>query len=403
MRRLLALALSASAACAPAGPPLRDGTASELRAQAGGVAASRPRADASPAEPTGPAPGSRAPLASLLPSSAGTPDAPDVEDAPLRERRLPPAGVACAIYGTGSGAQMPCGSPPVEVVSRRGGTAPVAVVELSGLDLSWGFFAEGGRAWFSANDGIFAVDGFASPDNARFVLRREAPIVEEHVWLKAGLLVRAKSASARGVAVAFDTDIEGLDDIPARVPCEALLYDAPDDDAAPITLPASVDEPLYAGVAPVTFLSGPGGAPVARLGSALTPLELQLEEVERRGGFTRVRFETDQARFDVWAADMHLAEEPLMPSIGGSQCCGGGLGLSGGSNVTFIAREATPVIVGASPRAPLGAGVSLVKGGRVLVLSERDGFSEISSSGRSSIVAPSKSSFWVPSEALERR
>lgn len=334
---------------------------------------------------------------------ASSETAPLREAAPLKAVSLsappsPPAGVRCVVYGRGAGLGTPCGTT-VSVVASRSATEPEANLELEGAEFAFGLFPARTKAWIHVEDDTFTVDGFVDTSTVQLALRREVDIVEDHVWLKANVAVHALGADEAGVAVKLGNDddvIEGFEDIPARVPCEALLFDREE-------VPSPGTEPLHAVAYPardtIAFFTAPDSTKLTELGSKQAPFNLTLAVLDRKPGWTRVGFETTSTRVDLWAKSHDLVEVPSWGDrIGMSGCCGGGSRRVSVGRVTAL--EATPVLVGFSPKGKPSGVVTLREGARVATGSRKGRFTAVTPHGWSAVTPPAGTSFWVPTDKL---
>jgi hypothetical protein len=144
--------------------------------------------------------------------------------------------------------------------------------------------------------------------------------------------------------------------------------------------------------------ASPGGRLITTLGKKDDTISAMFEVVERKDDWTRVRFETDMARFDVWARSSELdADAGGLAGLGLGGCgmsrCGGGP-----PNLSKVVRR-TAVIVGDGPDHQPSPGLALIAGAYVVVLSERGSYVEVRGHG-SRIGAPDGTSFWIPKSAL---
>jgi hypothetical protein len=336
--------------------------------------------------------------APFLFGSLPTDPALDRREAP--PRATPPKGVMCAVYGSGTSLRSSCDPHMTEVSSARAGGRPMARFHPEGVDVAWGVFRGRGRGWVHVEDGTFVLDGFADLSKETFTLLREVDIVEDHVWLKQGIPVGVLGADDGGVAVSFTDSLPGVVDIAARVPCDAILYDpAPAPDAAPSAVPPREPESTFAAVPRLRVHTAPDGRELTTLGRANEPLALALEVVERREAWTRVRFETDSTRFDVWARSLELdADTGHGLGLFGSAC--GGIGSSHHRSPARTVKRRTPVVAGNTPGGAAFPGLALVAGASVVVGERRGGFLEVSTP-HSHILPPEGARFWIPASALE--
>lgn len=341
------------------------------------------------------------------PGSTARPPPPlDVGLAPFSEtlRPQPPKGVACAIYGRGSARFARCGAPSVQVTDTPSSDVATAVVQLSEADFAWGFYPDGTKAWIYLDDGTFTVDAFADPKDARFVLRREVDVIAKHVWFKEGIAVRVKNADQRGVAVAVEDEVAGIADIDARVPCDTILFDG--DRAAPpaalgVSPPTttSTDKVVYAAQPSLSLYRAPAMNRVATLGSDEQPFGIPLTVVRQWRAWVRVAFETESARFDVWASSTDLSDEPGLWVLGTSSCCGGPA-VAGTSAPPSVVLETTRVIVGPSPLGSPTSSVTIRKGAEVDVVSRESGFAAIRPRAAVAVTPPEAAFFWMPESML---
>ncbi len=388
MRLRLALAVGGLAACAPA-PEARapaETRGSGTSSASYGIFVKR---------------GAEASDKDIPPTATPIIELPFLSSAP---RPRPPKGVVCAVFGRGTPRYARCGSMSVEVAATRSSDDTTAVVELRGAEFAWGFYRDSEKAWILVDDGTFIVDGFADPKDARFALRREVGAIPGHIWLKEGVAVRAMSADERGVAVALDDEIAGIEDVELRVPCDTLLFDedrvAPPVAVGPTRAPSEQPEPVvYAAREKLDLHLAPGGERALSLGSAGQPLMEELRVLEERGSWVRVGFETDSARFDLWARESEVSDQPGVLSIGSSSCCGG-LGLRGASLSPARVLETTRVIVGKTPLGSPTPSVMIRKGAEVEIQELQSGFAAILP--HSIVGPPEGTSFWVPESMLVR-
>ncbi len=318
---------------------------------------------------------------------------------PLAARPEPPPGVGCAVYGRGTGFEDACVPRKLSVASARHGGAALARVRVSDVDLAWGFFDKPGRAWVHAADGGLTVEGFVDASSVAFTLRREVEIVPDHVWLKSGIPVFARGVDAEGVTVTVADAIAGVSDIPAKVPCDTLLFDPPD--PPPPVDPAAAPPPVLETTSPrwltLPLFAGPGGARVATLRGATEPPPVLLEIAEKRDAWLRVRFDTGRARFDVWARARDVGAE-TGGLWGDSIGCGTG-GSHGGPPMRKVSRR-IGVAVAETPSERAAPGLALEEGAIVRVLERRGGFASVDSKN-SAVSPPEGKRFWVPESALE--
>jgi cysteine-rich repeat protein len=276
----------------------------------------------------------------------------------------------------------------------------MARFEADQVDVAWGIYPGRGRGWVHVEDGTFVLDGFTDLANETFVLRREVEVVREHVWLKHGIEVHVTGADRDGVAVAVDDMVDGINALPPRVPCEALLFEPAPDAPAPDPAGAVLVEPEHSTPRSSTLSlhAVPGGPRLTKLRTKEEQLPLLLEVVERKDAWTRVRFETERARFDVWSPTSEIdAETGSMLGFSGLGC--GGIGIGAGPNPTYI-KQRTRVVIGTLPFGSPSNGLSLVEGAAVHVVSRRGPFVEIEPA-YSSIVPPEGKKFWVAASAVE--
>jgi hypothetical protein len=390
MRLWLALVLGAVAACAPAVPDARVATSSAaVRAASYGVFVKLgPSAEEGDAERSRPAP----------PAEIGLPLFS------TEVRPTPPRGVACTVYGRGSGLYRRCGGTTVNVNATPSSSVTTAVLSLQEAEFAWGFYPDRQKAWIFVDDGTFIVDGFTDPANARFALRREVGVVADHVWFKGGVAVRAMKADPRGVSVAIDDEVAGIEDIAARVPCDALLFDR---DLAPVGPVAGAvampsvppDRVVYAAPEKLALHVAPNGEPAFALGSKERRFDIPLQVLEERGKWVRVAFETDSARFDLWARDSDVTDALALGSISTSSCCGGASSIGVSARASIVV-ETTRLIVGATPSGAPTSSVAIRKGAEVDVESVQDGFAAIRPRGYVVVTPPDGASFWVPQSML---
>lgn len=323
----------------------------------------------------------------------GAPEAP-----PFPE---PPRGVACVVYGRGTGVDGSCGEPHMtEVAQGRDGARPMARFRPHQVDVAWGIYPGRGRGWVHVEDGTFILDGFADLGAETFALRREVEVVREHVWLKHGAPVHVTGADRDGVSVRVDDLVEGVNDVSSRVPCEALLFDPPPEEAAAPPGVAVVPAPeiTLPRFSTLSLHAAPGGALVTKLRTREEQLPLFLDVVERKDAWTHVRFETDRARFDVWTPTSEV-DSDVGSGIGlsGLGCCGVGIGTSSHPSVIL---QKTPVTIGAFPTGAPATGLAFVEGARVHVVSRRGRFVQVEPA-ESGIMPPEGKKFWVPASAVD--
>ncbi len=315
-------------------------------------------------------------------------------------RPVAPEGVACAIYGAGTGLVSECNPHMTVVHDVRAGGRAIATFNPEGAEVAWGVLPGKGHGWVHHEDDTFVLDGFADLSKETFTLLREVSIVDEHVWLKQGIPVGILGAEKTGVAVSFEDTLPGVDSVAARVPCDALLFEPappkPEPDPAAMEVELEYASPS---VELLTLYRSPGGSAITTIGKKDEALPVSFEVVERKPEWMRVRFETEKAKFDVWAKSAHLdADWGSMAGMGFAGCgmsrCGGGH-----PSLSTVARP-TPVIVGDGPDYAPSPGITVRKGAQVMVLSERGDYVEIRGYG-SRIGAPDGASFWIPKSAIE--
>ncbi|NUO49261.1 MAG: hypothetical protein HOV80_10435 [Polyangiaceae bacterium] len=388
MRLRLALVLGWVAACAPAPEARAPEVVSGLSPSTYGVFTKRVKNEPEPNPPPTQLPASELPLFSEA------------------VRPQPPKGVACAIYGRGSGRFASCGATSVEVTATQSSDVTTAVVELREAEFAWGFYPDRKKAWIFVDDGTFTVDAYADPKDARFALRREVGVIADHVWFKEGTTVRAMNADQRGVAVSIDDDVAGIAEIDARVPCDTLLFDHDRAPSAPFlgtsaAPSAPPDRVVYAAKEHLPLYIAPSGERIAALGAKEAPFSTALRVLEERGKWLRVAFETDSARFDVWAQESDVSDELALDMFGASSCCGA-MGLDGMGARPSVVLETTRVIVGRSPFGSPTSSVSIRKGAEVDVVSVESGFAAIRPQAAVAVSPPEGASFWVPESMLVR-
>lgn len=335
--------------------------------------------------------------APLLVASAASADEP--EDEPLSAPRPdPPSGVACVVYGRGTGLEGSCSRRLTEVASTRAGGRPLARFLAEDIDVAWGIFRGRGRGWVHAEDGVLVLDGFADLAKEVFALRREVAVVEDHVWLKQSIPVHPMGADRDGIAVQVDDSIEGLAAIMPRVPCESIVFDPPPE-TSPVAA-APTDPPLESTTPRFGWLSlheAPGGKRLTTLRTAEQQLPLLLDVVERRDGWTRVKFETDHARFDAWSPTSQVDSEiGTLRGFGASGCstCG-----TASSARWYTMAEKTPIVVGVMPSVAASSGLVILEGASVLVGERRGRFVSITPASR--IIPPEGATFWVPADTVD--
>ena len=333
---------------------------------------------------------------------------------PSKPRVAPPPGVRCAVFGTGQGIPRQCGTGLAQVHASKTSDAVEAVVEARGAEFAWGLFAGRSRLWMHVEDATFRVDGFVDPGDVSFLLQRETPIVKDHVWLKAGIGVHPLGADAGGIAVEVDRDPDepfpGFENIPAHVPCDAILYEAINPtgaaapDFAPVAAAAPIDDArteVYPAKSSLTLYTTPGAKPLATLGDEKAPFSPSLFVLDKKSGWTRVGFETAYARFDVWAKDGDVVEKQEWGDAFGSSSCCGGLGLRGVSSPPRKINADTPVTVGKAPGAAATGAVTILRGVDVDVVERVDGWVAVEPRGRSIVSAPPDTQFWVPADRVD--
>jgi hypothetical protein len=335
--------------------------------------------------------------APLLAASAAFADEPEEE--PLTAPRPdPPSGVACVVYGRGTGLEGSCSRRLTEVVSARAGGRPLARFQAEDIDVAWGIYRGRGRGWVHAEDGVLVLDGFADLAKEVFALRREVAVVEDHVWLKQSIPVHPMGADRDGIAVRVDDSFEGLAALAPHVPCESIVFDPPPDTSPAAA--ATTAPPLESTTPRFGWLSlheGPGGKRLTTVRTAEQQLPLLLDVVERRDGWTRVRFETDYARFDAWSPTSQVdSEVGSLRGFGASGCSSCGIGAS----VRWYAMaQKTPIVVGVMPSVMASSGLVILEGASVRVGERRGRFVSITPASR--IMPPEGAAFWVPADTIE--
>ena len=331
----------------------------------------------------------------------------DPPEASLPVRPKPPAGVGCVIYGKGTDLEPPCNDRLTAVSSSRFGGRPLAQFARGSTDVAWGIYSGRGRGWVHIEDDTFILDGFSDLSKETFALLREVDVVSDHVWLKHGIPVNALGADRGGVLVRVEAEVDGLAEVGLRVPCDALLFDpAP---APPATDPAAAPpiqpETTLPRFTSLSLHTEPGGPLLTTLRSknidpkeGVLPMPLFLDVVERRDDWTRVRFEIDVARFDVWSPTLQLDGE-VASGFGTS---GFGCGGSGRGPIEAVAvvRKRTPVIVGERPGFGASRGLALTEGAKVIVVERHAGFVSVVAAS-SSIYPPEGEGFWVPASSID--
>lgn len=311
---------------------------------------------------------------------------------------LPPDTI-CAVRGTGAPFKNGCDVDSLSITSSRDGSGRLAKVLSRGTDITWAFSEKPGRVWVGVRDGGLVLRGFATNDQT-FALTREVEADPGHVWFAPNSPVRVDGAKdGSGAIVHLEEDLSGVTSLKRGIGCDALGYDpSPKITPAPVRLPPAVprDHVIPLGSS-LTLHREAGGEALTTLHQLDPNLPLPLEVVVSLGPWTRVEFQTEHARFDVWVSTSEVTRQ----GVGGSH--GRGFGACGGSHHGFhrehvTAASDTEVIVSSDPKKPGPSGVVLEKDASVGVISRKDGFVEIASEG--SISPPDGLSFWVRETAL---
>jgi hypothetical protein len=298
---------------------------------------------------------------------------------------LPPTGVSCVLRGKTAPFPPPCDSQRVAVTTASG--APLAAFDATDLEVVWGIRRAGAAPWIHARSAGFTLTGFTTLD-VKFRVERGTPLVADHVWVLPDAPVEIVGATSDGaLEVRVVDDVAGLQDLVGEIPCDAVTFDPPaPTDGLPITAPPPPPNEAER-VSPrhdrLTLRATPGGPPLVTIaGSEKASLWVDLRVAERKAGATRVLFETDHARFDVWVEDAELTQESIGGHGFGSVGCPGSIGVPHGSSTAppgiGIVRAESAIRVGLRPKDAVPAlrvvgGVSLelgeVRGGFVEVLS----------------------------------
>lgn len=311
----------------------------------------------------------------------------------------PPTTVGCIVRGTGEPFPDPCGAEYVTVRSR--GT-DIAFVDPTSAELVWGIPrspARHGGLWMHARHGGLSVTGHAGR-SVRFELRREVMVVENRVWAKKGAPVVPRYAEA-GVTVAIQDPEKGVEDIRAAVGCDDLGFDPPDNAAVaapPEEAPTDETErpePVlrYASGDALPLLTEPGGERITTLRATTErTISVEMTVVETRGAFSRVTFETQNARFDVWVANSQISEEALM----GFGTIGYGCGRSsGGMGSSSTMHRASKLHLGKDAPNPVATeSLEIAEGAPYMPGETKDGFMHITPLG-SAIHPAGDMRFWV--------
>lgn len=305
------------------------------------------------------------------------------------------------MHGTGAPFTNGCHAPGLPVSSAREGGKPLAQVGTTSIDITWAFFEGRGKSWVSAKSHEVTVEGFVDASDERFALDREITAVDAHVWFKDEAPVVVRGGVGTGVRLALKGDMAGVDSIVAEAPCDALRYD-PVPRARQKPPQVGREEPHQWGVPvgkmlPIRFV--PGG-PVQAVLSDPESLRLSLGVLESHFGYSRVTFDTEFARFDVWVEDRHI-------DTSGGTASGFGFGGGCGGIPDYMAHHLwrivadTPITVAAVPgitESPRG--VSIAKDARVIVDDRKNGFARITPF-ISSIYPPENLHFWVPEAMVD--
>jgi hypothetical protein len=148
-------------------------------------------------------------------------------------RPKPPHGVACVVYGKGTGLEGSCDTRLTQVSSSRFGGRPLAQFARDDVEVAWGVYGGRGRGWVHIEDGVFILDGYSDLSKETFTLLRDVDVVRDHVWLKQTIAVHPLGADPGGVAVRVEAEVDGLADVGLRVPCDSLLYEPAPEVPAP--------------------------------------------------------------------------------------------------------------------------------------------------------------------------
>lgn len=312
-------------------------------------------------------------------------------------RPEPPSGVACVVYGRGTGLGDSCERRLTQVVTARAGGSSLARFEADGVDVAWGIYAGRGRGWVHVEDDTFVLDGFADLAKELFALRREVAVVDEHVWLKQGIVIHPLGADRHGVAVAVDDSLKGLATVDPHVPCEAILFDPPPrPEPAVSPAPEKETEHVFPRSRTLSLHAEPRGRLLTTLSTREEQLPLLLQVLERRSGWTRVAFETEVARFDAWSPTSQLdAEAGSIGGLGLSGCAACGIGMS--SRWYSVSRK-TAVRVGSRPSVVASKGLVIREGASVRIGKRVGQFVSITTS--SSVVPPDGAEFWLPVDVV---
>jgi hypothetical protein len=279
----------------------------------------------------------------------------DASDAPSLPWAQAPAGVSCIIRGKTAPFPPPCDHLAVDVTSASG--APLAAFDAAEVDVVWGIRRRGSAPWIHARSESFTLTGFTKLDAVSFRVTRGTPLVANHVWALPDIPVELVGATPDGaLQVRIVDDVAGLEELVSEIPCDAVAFDPPEPVfGLPVTAPpAPMNEAdqVFPRNDRLTLRASPGGAPLVTLSyDERTSLWLDLRVVERKAGATRLFFETQYARFDVWVDDAELSAVPSAGGHGG----GVGCGTSGGRQVgslrppVGVARELSAIRVGEGP------------------------------------------------------
>jgi hypothetical protein len=312
-----------------------------------------------------------------------------------------PEGAVCVVRGTGRPDVGMCGSPLILSDTRSGGR-PIAQVAVGGFPISWGFFADGGRAWVHAESDGVSASGYTPHAGERFSIRGELEAVPGHVWLFDETAVRVKQGvEGGGALVSVHGDLDGVADMSLKIPCEVLGYDMLPRASARIgrSSPVRRGPRAVAKGKRLTLRGAPQDAPFVTLKTDGETLPVSLEVREALGDWARVRLETRSVRLDGWVLDREIERNRLAATVGrGRVSCGVAHAISRLTERVKLSEDAT-LSVGPKGRIAPAPSLAIAKGTEVLVEARGDGLARVTLPG--SISPPPGAGFYLPESVLD--
>jgi hypothetical protein len=328
------------------------------------------------------------------------------EHAPARSDEVeridlaPPEGLACTVRGRGRLSPDTCDTGQLTVSQRRDGKQLIAVVSPNRMPVTWGFFGDEGRAWIHAEDAGIRVAGFVEHKAERFTLHGETPVMLNHVWLLDQATVRVRGGGEAGAVVVSvaDDSIDGVGELRWKVSCDSLGFDPLPRRRLSPSRPAQRKFPsAVPRTSTLRLRTAPREKPFATLTSAPDEkVSVQMEILQVLGDWSRVRFQTTHARFDVWVASQEIEPHGALSLRGfGSRGCR--RSRSSGLQERAVLLDDTNVFFGPPLVASPVAGLAFSKGAEVVVGARSRGYARVEPLG--DILSHGGEYFYVP-EAL---